>query len=185
MQSHRAIKLVTAGLAAAHQIGLSAHRCQAQLRRRGHRGRGANPIAHVLQAIDEPLDLIEYNRWNVILPEGEFLTEVLPDPACLRAWTCLKYLLFKPLIWGTVNVLSEQVLKTLEYIFELACHFDYQCGCSRSLSMWLSRNQPCDRRQIGNSQFEDVLRQVSPSGIADWQVCCRVLAGLSCPALSS
>lgn len=41
-----------------------------------NRGPGANPIAHVLQAIDEPLDLIEYNRWNVILPEGQFLTEV-------------------------------------------------------------------------------------------------------------
>ena len=41
----------------------------------------------MLQAIDEPLDLIEYNRWNVILPEGEFLTEVLPDSACLPAWT--------------------------------------------------------------------------------------------------
>jgi len=42
-------------------------------------GRGANPIAHVLQAIDEPLDLIEYNRWNVFLPEGQFLTEVGND----------------------------------------------------------------------------------------------------------
>jgi hypothetical protein len=42
------------------------------------RGRGANPIAHVLQAIDEPLDLIEYNRWNVIIPEGQFLTEARP-----------------------------------------------------------------------------------------------------------
>lgn len=81
MQSHRAIKLQTAGLAAAHQLELSAARCRAQLRRRGRRGRGANPIAHVLQAIDEPLDLIEYNRWNVILPEGEFLTEVLPAHA--------------------------------------------------------------------------------------------------------
>ena len=62
------------------------------------RGRGANPIAHVLQAIDEPLDLIEYNRWNVVLPEGQFLTEV------------------------------------------------------------------------GNAQFEEVLQQVSPSGIPQWQV---------------
>jgi hypothetical protein len=30
----------------------------------------------VLAAIGEPLDLIEYNRWNVVLPEGTFLTEV-------------------------------------------------------------------------------------------------------------
>jgi hypothetical protein len=62
------------------------------------RGRGANPIAHVLQAIDEPLDLLQYNRWNVLVPEGQFLTEV------------------------------------------------------------------------GNAQFEDVLAQVSPAGIPEWQV---------------
>ena len=52
----------------------------------------------MLQAIDETLDLIEYNRWNVVLPEGQFLTEV------------------------------------------------------------------------GNAQFEEVLQQVSPSGIPQWQV---------------
>jgi hypothetical protein len=39
-------------------------------------GRSANPIAHVLQAVEEPLPLIEYDKWNVILPEGEFLTRV-------------------------------------------------------------------------------------------------------------
>ncbi len=53
---------------------------------RAVRGRGANPIAHVLQAIDEPLDLIEYNRWNVIIPEGQFLTEARPR----RRGTCLE-----------------------------------------------------------------------------------------------
>ena len=42
----------------------------------------------MLQAIDEPLDLIEYNRWNVILPEGEFLTEVPSrECACVPART--------------------------------------------------------------------------------------------------
>ncbi|EIE19833.1 FAD/NAD(P)-binding domain-containing protein [Coccomyxa subellipsoidea C-169] len=40
------------------------------------RGRAANPIAHVLQAIDEPLDLLTYNKWNVLLPEGDFMTKV-------------------------------------------------------------------------------------------------------------
>ena len=39
-------------------------------------GPSANPLALVLKAIDEPLDLIKYNQWNVILPEGEFLTQV-------------------------------------------------------------------------------------------------------------
>lgn len=40
-------------------------------------GAAANPLALVLKAIDEPLDLIEYNQWNVLLPEGDFLTQVL------------------------------------------------------------------------------------------------------------
>ena len=87
MISHRAIELGCAGLATAQPPELSTHGCPAQWRCRRRRGRGANPIAHVLQAIDEPLDLIEYNRWNVILPEGEFLTEVLHDLACLHTQT--------------------------------------------------------------------------------------------------
>ncbi|KAK9810598.1 hypothetical protein WJX73_003386 [Symbiochloris irregularis] len=40
------------------------------------RGRGANPIAHVLQALGEELDLIEYDDWQVLLPEGTFMTKV-------------------------------------------------------------------------------------------------------------
>jgi hypothetical protein len=46
------------------------------------------------------------------------------------------------------------------------------------------RGRPMTRRsgaQVGNDQFVDVLRQVSPSGIADWQArppfpCTRRLA---------
>lgn len=36
----------------------------------------ANPLSHIFQAIDEPLPLVKYDKWNVILPEGEFLTRV-------------------------------------------------------------------------------------------------------------
>ncbi|KAK9868340.1 hypothetical protein WJX84_009761 [Apatococcus fuscideae] len=39
-------------------------------------GRGANPLAHVLQAIGEPLDIIKYNGWNVMIPEGQFVDRV-------------------------------------------------------------------------------------------------------------
>jgi hypothetical protein len=42
-------------------------------------GKDGNPLAHVLQAIGEPLDLIEYDEWNVLLPEGSFLTRVGAD----------------------------------------------------------------------------------------------------------
>lgn len=40
------------------------------------RGPSANPLAHVLQALGEELDLITYNTWHVLLPEGNFLTQV-------------------------------------------------------------------------------------------------------------
>jgi phytoene dehydrogenase-like protein len=33
------------------------------------RGPAANPLALVLQAIHEPLELLQYNEWNVLLPE--------------------------------------------------------------------------------------------------------------------
>lgn len=43
---------------------------------RAGRGRDANPLAHVLQAIGEPLECKQYNTWNVVVPEGQFLTRV-------------------------------------------------------------------------------------------------------------
>lgn len=46
------------------------------------RGRGANPLAHVLQALGEELDLLTYKNWNVLLPEGTFLTEVGANQFC-------------------------------------------------------------------------------------------------------
>lgn len=46
-------------------------------------GRAANPLAQVLQAIDEPLELIEYNTWNILVPEGEYLTEVKFEQLCM------------------------------------------------------------------------------------------------------
>ena len=44
----------------------------------GRRGPAANPIAHVLAAIGESPEMIEYKGWNVMLPEGTFYTEVPP-----------------------------------------------------------------------------------------------------------
>lgn len=43
------------------------------------RGTGANPLAHVFQAIGEDLDLVKYNTWNVMAPEGTFLTRIGND----------------------------------------------------------------------------------------------------------
>eukprot|EP00798_Chlamydomonas_sp_ICE-L_P031697 gene31697-6901_t len=36
-------------------------------------------MAHVLQAIGEELDLVKYDTWNVLVPEGDFLTRVGKD----------------------------------------------------------------------------------------------------------
>lgn len=40
------------------------------------RGKGANPLAQVLDAVGERLDLIRYTDWKCHLPEGSFLTQV-------------------------------------------------------------------------------------------------------------
>ena len=65
------------------------------------RGPAANPLSHVLQALGEPLDLIRYDAWNVVLPEGTFLTRVGADnfadllatlrgPAAVEEWRALQ-----------------------------------------------------------------------------------------------
>lgn len=43
------------------------------------KGKEASPLAHVFTAIGEELDLIKYNTWNVIVPEGTFLTRIGND----------------------------------------------------------------------------------------------------------
>lgn len=40
------------------------------------RGKSANPLAHVFQAIGEDLELIEYDNWNIFLPEGHWDSKV-------------------------------------------------------------------------------------------------------------
>ncbi|KAK9814184.1 hypothetical protein WJX72_001911 [[Myrmecia] bisecta] len=63
--------------------------------------RGANPLAHILRAIGEPLELIRYDTWNVILPEGSWLTQVgsrqfldvlreAAGPSALAEWARLR-----------------------------------------------------------------------------------------------
>jgi len=39
-------------------------------------GKAGSPLAHVFQAIDEELELIEYDGWDLILPEGRWSTKV-------------------------------------------------------------------------------------------------------------
>ncbi|GMH42356.1 hypothetical protein BSKO_10275 [Bryopsis sp. KO-2023] len=40
------------------------------------RGKSANPLAHVFQAIGEDLELLEYDNWNIFLPEGHWDAKV-------------------------------------------------------------------------------------------------------------
>ena len=52
-------------------------------------------MAHVLQMIGEELDLIQYDNWNVLLPEGTFLTQAGGATLCCShgglspAWSCV------------------------------------------------------------------------------------------------
>ncbi|MCO5585999.1 hypothetical protein L7F22_039936 [Adiantum nelumboides] len=41
-------------------------------------GRQANPLAQVLDALDEPVECEKYDSWMVYLPEGEFLSRIGP-----------------------------------------------------------------------------------------------------------
>ncbi|GLC40753.1 hypothetical protein PLESTB_000026100 [Pleodorina starrii] len=42
-------------------------------------GKEANPLGHVLTALGVELDLMRYNTWNVVVPEGTFLTRIGND----------------------------------------------------------------------------------------------------------
>lgn len=56
-------------------------------------GPAANPLALVLQAVGEPLELIKYDTWNVVVPEGTFLTRVGADSffeVCLDCYLNLR-----------------------------------------------------------------------------------------------
>lgn len=50
------------------------------------KGKEANPLGHVLQAIGEPLECVYYDTWNVVVPEGTFLTRVRGSG--WGAWCC-------------------------------------------------------------------------------------------------
>jgi phytoene dehydrogenase-like protein len=41
-----------------------------------------NPLAQLLQAIDQPLECLQYDSWGCFVPEGEFVTEVGADQFC-------------------------------------------------------------------------------------------------------
>ncbi|PNH12854.1 Prolycopene isomerase, chloroplastic [Tetrabaena socialis] len=43
------------------------------------RGKEANPLSHVFSALGVELDLKRYNTWNVLVPEGTFLTKIGND----------------------------------------------------------------------------------------------------------
>lgn len=43
------------------------------------RGMQANPLAQVLEALDERVECVKYDSWMCYLPEGEFLTRIGPD----------------------------------------------------------------------------------------------------------
>ncbi|GFR48781.1 hypothetical protein Agub_g10729, partial [Astrephomene gubernaculifera] len=64
-------------------------------------GKEANPLSHVLSALGVQLDLVRYDSWNVVVPEGNFLTRIGNDnfsevlskirgPAAVAEWTRLQ-----------------------------------------------------------------------------------------------
>jgi hypothetical protein len=39
-----------------------------------------------IQALDERLDVVNYDTWNVVVPEGSFLTRVWYDDVVCTLW---------------------------------------------------------------------------------------------------
>ncbi|KAL4858768.1 Prolycopene isomerase 1 [Chlorella vulgaris] len=56
----------------------------------GGRGRGANPLAHVLQALDEPLDLLRYKTWNVGATQFCEVLQQVRGPEAVAEWQRLQ-----------------------------------------------------------------------------------------------
>jgi len=70
------------------------------------RGKAGSPLAHVFQAIDEELELIEYDGWDLILPEGRWSTKVgaggfakiieeVRGPEAVKQWDELEKMVYK------------------------------------------------------------------------------------------
>jgi phytoene dehydrogenase-like protein len=48
----------------------------------GLSGRSPNPLWQLLQALDQPLECLQYDSWGCFVPEGEFVTQVGADQFC-------------------------------------------------------------------------------------------------------
>ena len=73
----------------------------------------------------QPLDLIQYDSWNVILPEGKFLTKVsrASFPACY----------WHPLLQDCRGLLSAMCWVTLKQLLHVLISSRDRCQCAMSV----------------------------------------------------
>lgn len=142
----------------------------------GGRGRGANPLAHVLQALDEPLDLLRYKTWNVVLPEGQFLTEaslVAGDLAGLvqAAAAGLQLCAVSAAAATAARSCPLPAACLPAHLILPACSPRSAClpACLPT-SFCLTLPACLTLLQVGATQFCEVLQQVrGPEAVAEWQ----------------
>ena len=106
-------------------------------------GRAANPLSHVMQAIGESLDLIEYNCWNLVLALSVTSSRCVLQPHLAdHICACTSMTMFTDPACSVVSCdFVVQVLPEGQFITE-----------------------------IGNDQFEGVIRQISgDAAVAEWR----------------
>ncbi len=131
-------------------------------------GREAYPLAHVLQAIDEPLDLIKYKQWNVLVPEGEFLTEVGCICMCVHIlYTCCIHMHLH-------DHVHMQHTTPMSRACTCTCMQCTYCNSKKEIHKRTWQRTLCTHittyNQVGAAQFCDVLAQIrGPDAVAEWK----------------
>lgn len=143
-----------------------------------------NPLRHVLDAIGEDLDWVNYNTWGVYIPEGEFETTVGADQFCdvlqtLRGSQAVQQ-------WQRLQQVMAPLGKAATALPPAAVRFDLGVLQTVAPYAWgLLRNGPQMAQLMG--PFSTILhRTVTDPFIRHWMdLLCFLLSGLPADGTSA
>ncbi len=143
-----------------------------------------NPLRHVLDAIGEDLEWVNYDTWGVYIPEGEFDTTVGADQFC----DLLKTIRGPKAIqeWQQLQRVMEPLGKAATALPPAAVRFDLGVLQTVAPYAWdLLRNGPQMARLMG--PFSNILnRTVTDPFICNWiNLLCFLLSGLPADGTSA
>jgi phytoene dehydrogenase-like protein len=143
-----------------------------------------NPLRHVLDALDEDLDWVNYDTWGVYIPEGEFAMAVGADPFC----QILQTIQGEPAVkeWRTLQKVMEPLGAGATALPPAAVRFDWGMLQTVSPYAWhLVRKGPQLAQLTG--PFSKILdRTVSDPFIGNWMnLLCFLLSGLPADGTSA